>query len=366
MPLKFRKELIAAESFESAAVYDVDGDGVLDIVSGSFWYQGPDFRKRHFIGDVTRHGEYWDDFSTIPMDIAGNGRLDFVTGGWWGKTLRWRENPGKAGEPWKTHIIGPTGNVETTKAWDIDGDGELEILPNTPNDPLIAYKLIRDASGKSTGKFKAITIFNDPKIRQGHGLGFGDIRGNGRGCILLAHGWLEPAPTGDPLSQPWTYHADFGIKYGASIPMLVVDVNGDGLNDIIVGGAHSYGLEWLEQQRDSAGKITWKHHPIDPFVSQYHDMIWIDIDGDGQKELVTGKRFRAHCGNDPGEFDPIGIYYFKWNGESFSKHVISHGMPGDGVGCGIYFDIADLRKSGRLDIVAPGKDGLYVLWNEGM
>ena len=73
----------------------------------------------------------------------------------------------------------------------------------------------------------------------------------------------------------------------------------------------------------------------------------------------------AHCGNDPGEWDDIGIYYFKWNGESFSKQVIEYGPPRVATGCGIHFAVADLRGTGRLDIVAPGKDGLYVFYNEG-
>jgi hypothetical protein len=95
-------------------------------------------------------------------------------------------------------------------------------------------------------------------------------------------------------------------------------------------------------------------------------MQWVDIDGDGQPELVTGKRYRAHCGRDPGEQDDVGIYYFKWNGESFSKQVITYGPPREATGLGIMFAVADLRGTGRLDIVAPGKDGLYVFYNEGM
>jgi len=95
-------------------------------------------------------------------------------------------------------------------------------------------------------------------------------------------------------------------------------------------------------------------------------MHWVDIDGDGACELVTGKRHRAHCGNDPGEWDDYGTYYFKWNGESFSKQVIDYGPIGAAKGCGIAFHPIDLRGTGRIDLVLPGKDGLWVCYNEGV
>ena len=82
MPLKFRKVLIADERFESAAFIDVNNNGVLDIVSGEWWYEGPDFKIKHRIGTVKPEGEYYDDFSTIAMDINGSGLPGFITGGW--------------------------------------------------------------------------------------------------------------------------------------------------------------------------------------------------------------------------------------------------------------------------------------------
>lgn len=359
-PLKFRKVMIADERYETAGVFDVNNDGILDIVSGAYWYEGPDFKKAHRIGEVLAVGEYYDDFSTIPVDVNGDGYMDFVTGGWWGDTVRWRENPGPKGGEWPEHVIAKCGNVETTRAWDVDGDGRLEIVPNTPGGPLVVHKLVTGPDGKGTGVFEAHRIWAE---RQGHGLGFGDITGNGRGDFVLAHGWLE-APA-DPLKGEWAFHPEFNLG-SASIPILVADVNGDGLNDLIVGQAHGYGLDWWQQGRDAHGKRTWTRHPIDPVNSQYHDMMWVDIDGDGECELVTGKRYRAHCGNDPGEYDDVGIYYFKWNGESFSKQVIDYGPARQATGCGIAFAVADLRGTGRLDIVAPGKDGLYVFYNEGV
>ena len=360
MPIKFYRKLVADERYESAAVFDVNNDGVLDIVSGAYWYQGPSFREQQLVGEVMAVGEYFDDFSTIPLDVNGDGYLDFITGGWWGNTLRWRENPGSAGGEWPEHVIAECGNVETTRAWDIDGDGHLEIVPNTPGGPLVAYKLQVDQSGRGTGEFSTYVI---DEQAQGHGLGFGDITGNGRGEFILAHGWLEAK--GDPWSDPWELHADFDLG-SASIPILVVDVNGSGRNDLIVGGAHAYGLSWWEQCIDRAGKRVWNLHPIDPYNSQYHDLQWVDIDGDGMNELVTGKRYRAHCGRDPGAFDDVGLYYFKWNGEGFSKQVIDYGPARVGKGCGIQFAVADLSGNGLLDIVAPGKDGLYIYYNQGL
>lgn len=352
--LKFRKQMIAAESFESVGVFDVNDDHVLDIVSGSYWYEGPLFLNRHFIGQVKRVGEYYDDFSTIPMDVNGDGKMDFITGGWFDATLRWRENPGNDQE-WKLHDIAVTGNIETSRAWDVDGDGFDEIVPNTPGKTLAYYTLLRDKNGKSTGQFSRTQVIE----KHGHGLGFGDINGDGRGDFVVSNGWLE-APD-DRNNKPWKLHPDFDLG-DAGIPIIVADVNHDNLNDLIVGQGHGYGLDWYQQKRD--GKlISFVKHAIDPFNAQYHTMAWVDIDNDGEMELITGKRYRAHNGNNPGDNDSPSLYYFKWNGESFTKNVISYGPLGEGKGTGVFFSIADLHNTGRKDIIVAGKDGLYVFFN---
>ncbi len=356
--MRFEKIKIDDVTYEAASVADVNGDGLLDIICGEYWYEAPNWTK-HKICDVQPEGEYYDDFSDIPMDVNGNGLPDIITGGWWGLTLRWRENPGVTGVEWQVHDIAHIGNIETTRAWDVDGDGELEIVPNTPGAPQYVFKLDRDADGKPLGAFTQYTIYSQPS---GHGLGFGDVNGDGRPDIVLAGGWLE-APE-DPWGGEWTFHPEFNLA-SASVPILVHDVNGDGLADLIVGQAHDYGLHWWEQGTDKSGARTWTRHDIDTTASQYHDLQLADIDGDGEVELVTGKRYRAHCGSDPGADDPIGVYYFKIKGGQFEKHVIDYGPASVASGVGIYFWIEDIDGSGTLDIVAPGKDGLYLFKNLG-
>lgn len=352
--LRFNRYFVAAESYESVGVFDVDKNDTLDIVSGDFWYEGPRFRNRHLIGNEPRKDQYYDDFSTIPLDVNGDGRMDFVTGGWFDQTLRWVENPVKKDSQWPLHEIGKVGNVETTRAWDVDGDGTIDIVPNNPNHPLKYIKLV------SPGVFKTVTV----APTQGHGLGFGDINGDGRGDLIVSDGWLEAPENRE--SGPWTLHKEFAFGT-ASVPIIVTDVNGDRLNDLIVGQGHSYGLHWYEQTRDASGQRGWTKHLIDEKNSQYHCLEWIDITGDGRPELLTGKRFRAHNGRDPGEEDPVGLYYFTWDAakKQFMKHDIAYGQAGVGKGTGIYFAVADLHKTGRKDIVVAGKDGLVVFFNEG-
>lgn len=353
--LEWEKIKIDSIAYESASAFDVNKDSRLDIVCGGYWYEAPNW-TRHKICDVRAEGEYYDDFSTIAMDVNGDDYLDVITGGWWGRTLVWRENPKGKPTEWKTHDIDECGNIETTRAWDVDGDGELEICPNTPGSPLRFYKLV---SKGEKPIFQKIMVQKEGA--SGHGLGFGDVNGDGRGDFVVANGWWE-APS-DPLTGEWVFHQEFDLGR-ASIPIIVADFNRCGLPELIVGQAHGYGLDYYTQTLTSSGR-KWTKHPIDPFFSQYHELVYADIDGDGDKEIITGNRYRAHCGTEPGETDIVGLYYFKWNGESWTKCVIDHGKVGNHSGTGIFMHVVDIDGDGRLDIVAPGKEGLFLFRNLG-
>ncbi len=349
-PLVFERQRIGDVIYEAASAFDVDKDGDLDIVSGEYWFEGPDFKTAHKACDVMPVDDYYDDFSCKPMDVNGDGYLDVVTGGYWGCILRWRENPkGKPG-PWPVHDIAEVGNIERACFYDLDGDKVPEVIPVTK--PVHIFKL-------KPGGFDQFTI---PKGGGGHGFGCGDINGDQRPDLLFAGGWLEaPKDTWDV--DAWQWHPEFKLG-SASVPILVFDVNGDGLNDLIVGEAHNYGLYWLEQGKDGA-KRTWEKHMIEEHRSQFHDLQLHDIDNDGAVELLTGKRYRAHNGHDPGSADPLGLYYYEINGGDFERITIDYGPPDRASGAGIYFWVADVDENGWQDIVAPGKEGLYLFRNMG-
>jgi hypothetical protein len=119
---------------------------------------------------------------------------------------------------------------------------------------------------------------------------------------------------------------------------------------------------WLEQGQEDEGGRSWQRHLIDDSWSQAHFLVLADLDQDGRQDLITGKRYRAHGGHDPGGEDPLCVYWYGFDPgkKVWERHVIHEGGQ---VGFGINTAVADIDRDGDLEIVAPGKSGLYLFEN---
>ncbi len=116
------------------------------------------------------------------------------------------------------------------------------------------------------------------------------------------------------------------------------------------------------EQGGDAGHPTWTKHTIDESFSQVHVLKLVDLDGDGEPELLAGKRYRGHNGNDPGSYDPLVVYYYKIDRKSghFERYPISVGGT---EAAGTQFITADFDGDGDLDIATAGKTGVHLAEN---
>lgn len=366
-PLTFIPHRLNDHRSEACCVADFNGDGKPDIAAGPYLYLAPDWKPvqiREVSTTVTDDGKgYADDFCNLVLDVNKDGKPDIVSGGWFNKTSFWFENTcGKQAGLWPVHTIDPLGNHETGTLEDIDGDGRaLEFLPQSHI--TVWYELGKDTNGAPN--LVRHTVSEKKNVL---GAGCGDLNGDGRPDIIRPDVWFE-APK-DIRNGTWTEHPiALGAKDGKidhTSNILVFDVNKDGLNDILVSTAHKYGIFWYEQKRDASGAIAWTPHVIDDTWSQPHYLCFADIDQDGHKEIVVGKRFMAHNGGDPDEFGKQCAFYYRFTPGAdpvFRKHVITYD---EGIGAGLNIVAEDMDGDGDIDLVTTGKWGGPVLFENRM
>jgi hypothetical protein len=362
------------------AAADFNHDGHLDIVSGPFLFYGPDFTKFRevFRGEAT---DPTNDFAMesheeFARDFTGDGWDDLITvkfGG--GPCAYLYVNPKGENHTWAKYPVVDSVQSELTTVADIEGHGKPALVYS--GDGYVRYAEPDPAN--PTGPWTVHNV-SERGYGAGHGIGAGDINGDGRLDILDPYGWWEqPAPGSNQTA--WKYHpVDFGGRNGTGgAIMAVYDVNGDGLNDVVTSlNAHGWGLAWFEQKRDAQGTISFVRHMVmddfstknagDVTFSELHGSGYADINGDGIPDFITGKRWYSHLdsGIDPDTLDSPVLYWYETvrdpkapGGAKLVPHLIDNRS---GVGNTVL--AVDLNHSGVPDIVTSTRFGTFIFWNK--
>jgi hypothetical protein len=355
---------------EGVATADVNRDGKMDVLVGEVWYEAPDW-KMHEIKKPGNYGDgaggYSHTFACWADDFNGDGWPDLLVIDFPGAPCYWLENPrGEAGH-WKQHTVWHSACNETPQYLDLLGTGKRVLLmgwqpKGKDNEGQMAYF----TPGKDPTSLWEMHPVSEPStaghpipgtFRFAHGLGAGDVNGDGRLDVLCTAGWWEqPAKVED---KPWTFHP---VRLGdACADMYTYDVDGDGKADVLSSSAHNYGI-WAHLQRSgSSSEPAFVKQDLFPkLVSQTHALHCVDINGDGLKDLVTGKRWWAH--GPKGDADPNKTPILYWF-EAVKKDGVTQFIPHEihqGGGIGTQFVVADINGDKLLDVITSNKKGVFV------
>jgi hypothetical protein len=360
-----------------ATTGDINRDGTIDIVSGPFYYLGPAFAERKLYREGRVYNaatEFAPDMVNLVADFTGDGWLDILSAV--SRPMDLYVNPKGESRRWQKFSVLPTVSSEIALMRDLDNDGKPEIVFGGGG----AYNWARPDPANPTAAWTPHAVSSQGQTVAGHGIGVGDVNGDGRKDIVVPTGWYEQPAQGIEQT-PWTFHpvtfgnlAVFGQGGGE---IGVYDVNGDKLTDVVMGSAHNWGLNWFEQKRAADGTSTFEQHMIAQdfsttnaggvVFSESHAARFEDMDGDRIPDFVTGKRMWSELENYTAQ-DPYGppvLYIYRTvrdaktpGGARFVPELVHNRS-----GVGSSFDVVDLNRDGRPDIVTATGFGTFVFFS---
>ncbi|HET9061796.1 MAG TPA: VCBS repeat-containing protein [Candidatus Binatia bacterium] len=263
---------------DSLALGDIDGDSATDIVLGSqgaavaglVWYAAP--RWQH---QAIARGEFTTDAAVF--DIDGDGRLDVLAAGEVtdvvdGEGVFWFRHTGTTGTQWTVERVS-YGGAHDVAAGDLDGDGRPEIVSCNK-------RSLRVSTVGANGEWSTRTIVE----RTGEGLTLADIDADGRLDIVSGTSWWKtPA---DLRHESFQEHS-VG-RWPVDTRVRAADINADGRVDIVVTVSEGSGsIAWFE---NPGGKDPWRRHDIDTDTLEgAHSLQVADMDNDGDFDVVTAE-----------------------------------------------------------------------------
>lgn len=380
---------------EGVAIADVNKDGKIDVLNGEFWYEAPDWKPHEMqtfkdFGDGLRN--YSRSFACWADDFNGDSFPDLIVIDFPGAPCYWMENPKGQEGHWTKHTIWHSACNETPIYADLLGTGKRVLIMGwQPKGSDTTGQMAYFTPGKDPTALWEMHPISEPSVppemkegkpvpktgkeipgtrRFSHGLGVGDVNGDGRLDVLTSGAttggvgawWEQPAKAGG--KTPWVRHPLQAPD--ACADMHVWDMDGDGKNDVITTSAHKFGIWWHKQRPAGAdGQPSFQKMDLFPkLVSESHAAHFADIDGDKRPDLVTGKRWWSHGRAEPGSDGPAIIYWLKNTKGPDGMTVFTPTTIDEDSGIGTQFVVDDINKDGLLDVITSNKKGVRVILQE--